>query len=201
MASLCVHLIDDDEAMLRAITFSIASAGYATRVYPSGEAFLSSPARTEPGCIVTDVRMPGMDGVELVRRLREQNLPHPVIVVTGHADIDLAVDAMKAGASDFLQKPFRSSVLLERIEQALATSGRKVAESEEVAEHRKILATLSPRQKDVLKGIVGGKLNKTIAHELGISTRTVESYRAEILSKTQAKNTSELVRLSALAGY
>lgn len=194
-----VHLVDDDEAVRRSLSYSIASAGFGTRVYGSAEELLRGATRLAPGVIVTDVRMPGIDGVELVRRLKEGGTPHPVIVISGHADIPLAVEAMKAGAADFLEKPFRPSQLVEAIRKVLEKAEKTAAAGPDAAQYRKMLSTLSPRQRDVLNGIVQGKLNKTIAHELGISVRTVEGYRAEIMSKVQARSVSELVRIAVLA--
>lgn len=193
----CVHIVDDDETVRKSLAYAVGSAGYATRIYESGERLLGGVARLAPGCIVTDVRMPGMDGVELVSRLKAEGAPHPILVMSGHADVALAVEAMKAGAVDFLEKPFRPSALVGAIAAAMAKADRSAPP--EAAAYRRLVETLSPRQREVLSGIVEGKLNKTIAHELGLSVRTVEGYRAEIMSKTQARNLTELIRMMVLA--
>jgi two-component system response regulator FixJ len=196
----CVHIIDDEEIVRRSLSYAVVSAGFASRVYASAEQFIAAPTPASPGCVVTDVRLPGMDGLELVTRLKAGDAPLPVVVISGAADIAMAVEAMKAGAADFLQKPFRTASLLEAVNGALDREGREQRQAQEAAGYRRTLALLSPRQREVLAGIVAGKLNKTIGHELGISVRTVEDYRAEIMAKTQARNLSELIRMAVLAG-
>jgi two-component system response regulator FixJ len=196
----CVHIVDDDQTIRRQLAFFVADAGYATRLYESAEAFLEAAPRSAPGCVVTDLRMPGMSGVQLVKALREAGVEHPVIVISGHADVLLAVEAMKAGAVDFLQKPFRTAALVDAIRLALERDAAHAPMAEAVAAFRAAVSTLSPRQREVLIGIVAGKLNKTVAHELGISVRTLEGYRAEVLARTQVRNSSELVKLGALSG-
>ncbi|WP_374471219.1 response regulator transcription factor [Phenylobacterium sp.] len=196
----CVHIVDDDVEVLKSLAFALGLAGYGTRIYTSGADLLADPA-LDPGCIVTDVRMAGLDGVELVRRLRAAGITLPIIVVSGHADVAVAVEAMKAGANDFLQKPFRPARLAEVIERLVsASTSEPPPEPAQVSGWRAALAVLSPRQNQVLRGVVAGKLNKTIAQEMGISVRTVEGYRAEIMAKTQARNVPELVRMVTLAG-
>jgi two-component system response regulator FixJ len=198
--TICVHIVDDEEIVRRSLGYAMASAGFASRVYASAEQFMAASAAASPGCVVTDVRLPGMDGLELVMRLKAGDAPHPVVVISGEADIAMAVDAMKAGAADFLQKPFRTASLLEAVNGAIDREGRQQRQAQEAAGQRRKLALLSPRQREVLAGIMAGKLNKTIGHELGISVRTVEDYRAEIMAKTQARNLSELIRTAVLAG-
>lgn len=195
-----IHVIDDDAAMRDSLSFLLDVSGYKPMVYDSAVAFLSAPALDAPACVVSDIRMPGMSGIELVRKLRSSGKPWPVILITGHGDVALAVEAMKAGAIDFIEKPFDDAALLGAIRAALepqpATAGDSQAKSE--AEAR--LAELSPRERDVLRGLVAGKINKVIAHDLGISPRTVEVYRANLMAKTGARGMSELMRIALAAG-
>ncbi len=199
-SSPVVYVVDDDDAVRKSLRFLLTSADMDTRLFESGVELLDEVASLVPGCIVTDVRMPGIDGLELVRRLRGMGVSHPVIVITGHGDVPLAVEAMKAGAIDFLEKPFKDEVLLASIRAALSADRR--AEKAEAAKRQfeDLFNTLSPREQDVLRGVVAGKLNKVIAHELGISARTVEIYRANMMTKTRASSLSELVRMALLAG-
>jgi two-component system response regulator FixJ len=199
MAEAVVHIIDDDEAVRDSLSFLLDSVGLAARTYDSAVAFLDQADSAAPGCIVTDVRMPDMSGLELVRRLAEQGIGHPVIVMTGHADVPMAVEAMKAGAVEFLEKPFEEEALLRAIRAALAVGGRDREDRAEKQRLRAILDGLSPREREVLQGVLDGKLNKTIAFELGISARTVEVYRANMMSKTGARGLSELVQMVMLA--
>lgn len=200
IANACIHIVDDDEDVRRTLSYSVVAAGFATKVYPSAEHFVGSIAHLAPGCVVTDVRMPGMNGVELVRRLRAADVLYPVVVISGQADIELAVEAMKAGAADFLQKPFRSSALIEALRAALEEASSRGVNDIELTSFRKAVGSLSRRELEVLTHIVQGKLTKTVAHELGLSVRTVEGYRAEIMSKTQASTLGELVRMAVLSG-
>lgn len=195
-----VYIVDDDEPIRRALCFLLEAAGIASRAFGSAIEFLEVSDQLPPGCIITDVRMPGVDGIELVKRLKQKGMPHPVIVVTGHGDILLAVDAMKAGAVDFIEKPFNDAVLLHAVRSALSGGGsasRQDAGRRQVAE---LMAALSPREREVLHGVVGGKSNKVIAQELGISPRTVEVHRANLMAKTGASSLSELVRMALGAG-
>jgi two-component system response regulator FixJ len=198
MSGPTVHVIDDDEAMRGSLAFLLDSADMIARTYESAPAFLTNLKDIEDGVIVTDVRMPEMNGLELVRRLRREGCALPVIVITGHGDIPLAVEAMKAGVVDFLEKPFDDEALLRAIRFALAGE-----EADDTRAEKKrlnvILDGLSPREKEVLDGVVEGKMNKIIAYELGISPRTVEVYRANVMSKTGAGGLSELVRMVLLA--
>jgi two-component system response regulator FixJ len=201
MDEAVVHLIDDDEAIRTSLSFLLEMNDLPARTYASGPEFLDVAATLEGGCIVTDVRMPGMSGLDLVRRLKELGVPLPIIMITGHGDVPLAVEAMRAGVADFIEKPFDDDVLLRSIRSALASRAEHQAESSERKRFEEILATLSGREKDVLRGVVAGKMNKVIAHELGISPRTVEVYRANVMSKTGANGLSELVRIALLAGF
>lgn len=194
-----VHVIDDDAAVRQSLAFLLSTVGLAVRVHDSATSFLNSLPEAKDGCIVTDVRMPGMDGIELQRRLRSQGNTIPVIVITGHGDIALAVDAMKAGAVDFIEKPFDDEVLIGAIKAALARRAGTRERDAQAAEARARLKLLSERERQVLEGLVAGKPNKIIAHELDISARTVEIYRANVMTKMQADSLSALVRMALLA--
>jgi len=196
--SQVVHVIDDDADVRRSLAFLLSTAGLAVRVHDSAAAFLATMSDVQDGCIVTDVRMPGIDGLELQRRLNAANNTIPVIVITGHGDVALAVEAMKAGALDFIEKPFDDEVLLAAIRSALA-SGRSARDRSAAAEEiRARLESLSARERQVLAGLVAGKPNKIIAFDLGISARTIEIYRANVMTKMQADSLSSLVRMTLL---
>ena len=194
-----VHVVDDDDAMRHSLLFLLECAGLEARSYESALAFLDRLEAMERGCIVTDVRMPGMSGLELVAALKAKAIADPVIVITGHGDVPLAVEAMKAGVSDFLEKPFDDQQLLSAVRRALDASGSIVAQQAERREIEERVAALSGREREVLDGLVEGKPNKIIAFDLGISARTVEIYRANVMTKMQAKSLSELVRMSLSA--
>jgi two-component system response regulator FixJ len=198
--SQIVHVIDDDADVRQSLSFLLGTAGLAVRVHESAVAFLKVLPEIEDGCIVTDVRMPGMDGIELQRRLKAEKSALPVIVMTGHGDVALAVEAMKAGAVDFIEKPFDDEVLLRAIKTALAKARRR--DDAETAQSAVLsrLKLLSERERQVLDGLVAGKPNKIIAYELGISPRTVEIYRANVMTKMQADSLSSLVRMALLHG-
>ena len=200
MASDCVHIIDDDEAIRDSLSFLLESAGFETRTYDSAERFLESAAGLSGGCIVSDVRMPGLNGLEMTRQLKAMQVNLPIVMITGHGDVPLAVEAMKAGVTDFLEKPFNDEALLNAIKVALSetATGRGAVLTEPF---RELLAQLSPRETEVLRGVVEGKANKIIAFELGISPRTVEVYRANVMTKTGAASLSELIRMALLAGF
>lgn len=194
-----VHLIDDDGDVRRALAFLLGTAGFAVRVHESAIRFLEDLPSLQAGCIVTDVRMPGMDGLELQKKLKQIGVTMPVIVMTGHADVALAVQAMRAGAVDFIQKPFEDSVLLSAIDLALSACEKGGQSSSEVQDFQARLKSLSDREKQVLEGLVAGNPNKTIAYDLGLSARTVEVHRANIMIKMGAGSLSELVRKTVLA--
>ncbi len=198
--SQVVHVIDDDIAVRQSLAFLLSTAGLAVRVHESAVAFLDVLSSAEGGCIVTDIRMPEMDGLELQRRLRTQKVQLPVIVITGHGDVALAVEAMKAGAVDFIEKPFDDELLIASIRAALGRNARDGEREARVAEVRSRRKLLSEREGEVLDGLVAGKPNKIIAHDLGISARTVEVYRANVMTKMQAGSLSELVRMVLLDG-
>ena len=198
--SVAVHVIDDDEAVRQSLAFLLRANEVEVQTYESGMAFLGVAAALKSGCVITDVRMPEMSGIELLRRLKELNIFLPVIVITGHGDVPLAVEAMKFGAADFLEKPFDDEVLLAAVRSAL---NRQDSDSKRQAERAAIddrLAALSNREREVLEGLVAGRANKQIAFDLGISPRTVEIYRANLMTKMQAASLSELVRMALISG-
>lgn len=199
MTEPTIHIIDDDEAMRDSLDYLLEAASLTARTYESADSFLKQLDDLAPGCIVTDVRMPGMNGVDLVRTLIERRVPHPVIVITAHGDVSLAVEAMRAGAVNFLEKPFEAQALLGAIRTALAEGAVLLEDLAEKQRLQAVFAALSPREQDVLQGVIEGKMNKVIAYELGISPRTVEVYRANMMSKTGARGLSELVRMVMLA--
>lgn len=196
-----VHVIDDDEAVRASLAFLLEMADLPARTYGSAPEFLLVAPTLPSGCIVTDVRMPDMNGLELVRRLKDMEVKLPVIVITGHADVPLAVEAMRAGVVDFLEKPFDDTLLIAAIRSALDAQTRAAHHTIERARFEAVFDSLSGREREVLQGVIAGKLNKVIAFELGISPRTVEVYRANVMSKTGAHGLSELVRLALIAGF
>ena len=190
-----VHVIDDDESAREALAFLIDCAGFQVRTYESAVRFLDAVPTMDHGCIVTDVRMPELTGVELIGRLKALGVKDPVIVITGHADVPMAIQAMKAGVADFLEKPFGDDAILGAIRSALARqTGREEADAEREAIKAR-MATLSQRESEVMEGLVAGHANKVIAYDLSISARTVEVYRANVMTKMQAGSLSELVRM------
>jgi two-component system response regulator FixJ len=195
-----VHLIDDDEAIRRSVSFMLRTSDYLVRTYASGVEFLDALATISPGCIVLDVRMPEMDGLEVQARLKELGILLPVVVMTGHGDVGLAVQAMKAGAIDFIEKPFEQATLLAALEQALdqlRQSGQQTVRRDQ-AQAR--LQALTPREAEVLQGLVRGHPNKTIAYDLGISPRTVEIHRANVMTKLDVRSLSDALRIAFTAG-
>jgi len=198
-AQQVVHIIDDDEALRESLAFLLRSAALEVRSFDSAKAFLNELPDAALGCVISDVRMPDMSCIELLRRLKELKIAVPVIVITGHGDIALAVEAMKIGAVDFFEKPFNDDLLVASVRAALRQqedqTKRDVKRTE--IEHR--ISTLSRREKDVLAGLIEGRANKQIAFDLGISPRTVEIYRANLMNKMQADSLSELVRMALLA--
>lgn len=195
-----VHVIDDDEALRDSLTFLLRTARLDVLSYPSATAFLEALPEANLSCVITDVRMPGMSGIDLLRRLRERKISVPVIVITGHGDIPLAVEAMRIGAIDFLEKPFDDEVLIASVKTALRQKEGEVKRHGERAEIEGRLAALSNRERDVLGGLVAGRANKQIAFDLGISPRTVEIYRANLMDKMQAGSLSDLVRMALIVG-
>lgn len=196
-----VHVIDDDEAVRDSLAFMLDAAGLEVRTWESAVAFLAGVEGLDHGCIVTDIRMPEMTGLELVQRLNALQIAEPVIVITGHADVPLAVEAMKSGVVDFIEKPFDHKRLLSAVRDALARRTEPAtpgsADAGRIVER---IESLSMRERQVLDGLVAGNANKVIAYDLGISPRTVEVYRANVMTKMQARSLSELVRMAIAAG-
>jgi two-component system, LuxR family, response regulator FixJ len=194
-----VHIIDDDDALRESLTFLLRTASIDVQSYSSASAFLDSlPAAENLSCVITDVRMPGMSGIDLLKRLKELKISVPVIVITGHGDVPLAVEAMRSGAMDFLEKPFDDEVLLASVRTARQQRAGDAKRGMERAAIESRLAVLSKRERDVLAGLVAGHANKQIAFDLGISPRTVEIYRANLMDKMQAGSLSDLVRMALI---
>lgn len=194
-----VYVIDDDESARSSLEFLLDVAGVRVRSFASGDQFLKSSPPMKRACIITDVRMPGMGGVDLTRRVKDTDPSVPVIVITGHADVPMAIDAMRAGASDFIEKPFEENVIISAIRRALSEKAEGDAAVKERREIEARLSLLSAREHDVVEGLVEGKANKMIAFDLDISPRTVEVYRANAMKKLQAKTLSDLVRMVTIA--
>jgi two-component system response regulator FixJ len=195
-----VYVIDDDEAMRDSLDFLLGSADFHVTLFESAHHFLDAVSNIDFGCVVSDVRMPGIDGIELLKRMKASHSAFPVVIMTGHGDVQLAVEAMKLGAVDFLEKPFEDDRLIGMIDAALrqAESGaRSEAVTLDIAAR---IATLSPRERQVMDGLIAGLSNKLIAREYDISPRTIEVYRANVMTKMQAGSLSELVRLAIRAG-
>ncbi|MGA2313450.1 MAG: response regulator FixJ [Xanthobacteraceae bacterium] len=195
-----VHVIDDDEAIRQSLAFLLQAAKLEVKTYSTALAFLDALPDAASGCVITDVRMPVMSGVDLLRRLKELKIGVPVIVITGHGDVALAVEAMKVGAVDFLEKPFDDDVLLASVQSALKRQDGETKRHIERLEIEGRLAGLSNRERDVLGGLVTGRANKQIAFDLGISPRTVEIYRANLMNKMKAGSLSDLVRMALVVG-
>lgn len=194
-----IHLVDDDEAIRRSAGFMLKTSGYRVQAYESGNALMKEASRLEPGCILLDIRMPGMDGLEVQQALKDNGVALPVVIMTGHGDVTLAVEAMKAGAVDFIEKPFEKAVLLGAIAEAFSMIDRSKAVSERARDARVRLQALTGRERDVLDGLVKGLPNKTIAYDLGISPRTVEIHRANLMTKLEVKSLSEALRIAFAA--
>lgn len=195
-----IHLVDDEESVRRSTSFLLRTSGYDVDTYPSGVDFLQKVADAKPGCILLDVRMPEMDGIEVQAELARRGVALPVIVLTGHGDVGTAVAAMKGGAIDFLEKPFERDALVEALERGFERMEQGEAAAAGQADAIQRIGLLSPREQDVLRGLVRGHPNKTIAYDLGISPRTVEVHRANAMAKLGARSLSEALRLAFAAG-
>ena len=196
-----VYVVDDDEAVRDSISALLEARGYTVRGFASAQEFLAAAPTLRTGCLITDIRMPEMDGLELQEILVERALPFPLIVITGHGEVPLAVRAMKGGAVDFIEKPFAAEALLQSVAAALARAAATTGDRDDLAEIASArLARLTPREREVLEGLLAGLPNKSIAYDLAISPRTVEIHRARVMEKMEAHSLSELVRLGLAAG-
>lgn len=195
-----IHLVDDEEAIRKSVGFMLRSSGYIVHSYASGTEFLKVASAAGIGCVLLDVRMPKLDGLQVQAAMRERGITMPVVVLTGHGDVSVAVQAMKAGAIDFLEKPFEKAVVLDAIERGFARLQNAGARDVEEAEAEVRLALLTPREREVLDGLAKGYPNKTIAYDLGISSRTVEVHRASLMSKLSAHSLSDVLRIAFAAG-
>jgi two-component system response regulator FixJ len=200
MSDFPVYLVDDDESVRRSLGFLLSTARLKAQAFASGTAFLKEVKSLDPGCILLDIRMPEIDGLQVQAELAERGIAWPVVVMTGHGDVETAVKAMKAGAVDFIEKPFEKQLMLDAIEEGFTRLGRADAKSTRREEARLRLNGLTARELDVLKGLVDGYPNKTIGYDLGISSRTVEIHRANLMKKLEVNNLSDLLRIAFSAG-
>ncbi|MBV8936159.1 MAG: response regulator transcription factor [Alphaproteobacteria bacterium] len=196
----CVYIVDDDEAVRDSLCVLLESRGYSVQNFASAPEFLAAAAALPAGSLIVDIRMPEMDGLELQQRLIERKLDFPLVVITGHGDVPMAVRAMKAGAVDFIEKPFASEAILDSLAAAFARLTMPTGQDQAAGEAASKLNLLSPREREVLEGLLAGLPNKSIAYDLGISPRTVEIHRARVMDKMGARSLSELIRLALAAG-
>lgn len=194
-----VHLVDDDESVRRSVGFMLKTSGLRVHIYESGAELLKRDAQLDRGCILLDIRMPGMDGLEVQQALQEKGIGLPVVIMTGHGDVSLAVKAMKFGAVDFIEKPFEKAVLLASLDEGFRRLSRKEATHDRKQDAEVRLKALTPRERDVLNGLAQGLPNKTIAYDLGISPRTVEIHRANLMMKLGVRSLSEALRIAFAA--
>jgi two-component system, LuxR family, response regulator FixJ len=199
-ADRLIYVVDDDEAVRDSLSLLLETRGHTVRSFASAPEFLAAAPTLRPGVLISDIRMPEMDGLELQNRLAERGLSFPLIVITGHGDVPLAVQAMKAGALDFIEKPFAAEAMIQAVSAALARLAEPSEEDPLTAATSARLALLTPREREVLDGLLAGLPNKSIAYDLAISPRTVEIHRARVMHKMGARSLSELVRLSLAAG-
>ena len=201
VADKWVFLVDDDDAIRRSAGFMLKTSGYKVATYVSGLAFLKEARHVEAGCVLLDVRMPEIDGLQVQKELRARGIAIPIIVMTGHGDVQVAVEAMKAGAVDFIEKPFEKAVLLAALEDGfdrIEQSGLRAERAEQAAVR---LKALTPREQDVLRGLVDGLPNKSIGYDLGISPRTVEIHRAHLMEKLGVRSLADALRIAFAAGW
>jgi len=191
-----VHIVDDDKAIRDSLVLLMKSIGYESKPYDSAEMFLNEADLYAPGCLIVDIRMQGMSGLELQQLLNNKGIKIPVIIITGHGDVPMAVQAMKAGAIDFLEKPYDNELLVTRIKQCLSEASKSQDESRTIAEAKTRMSRLTPREQEVMNLLVAGKHNKIIARELNISVRTAEAHRAKVMKKLRADSLSDIVRLA-----
>lgn len=195
-----IHIVDDEESIRRSVSFMLKTSGYQVETWSSGQAFLKEVKHAEHGCILLDVRMPEIDGLEVQRALADRGVTMPVVIMTGHGDISIAIRAMKAGAVDFLEKPFEKAALIAAIEESFERIANATNASARAADAETILGVLTPRERDVLEGLAKGLPNKTIAYDLGISPRTVEVHRANVMTKLDVRSLSDALRIAFAAG-
>jgi two-component system response regulator FixJ len=195
-----IYVVDDDEAIRRSLSFMLRTSGFAVKLFEGGSHFLKEAAALAPGCVLLDVRMPDIDGLAVQRELRARGIMLPVVIMTGHGDVDMAVTAMKAGASDFIEKPFEKAALLACVDAARRTAVADRGASARAEDARARLNILTDREREVLDGLVEGLPNKTIAYDLGISPRTVEIHRANLMQKLEVKSLAEALRIAFHAG-
>ena len=194
-AEVVIHIVDDEEVVRNSLAFLLSVSGHAVRVHDSATSFLRQAKGLTSACLITDLRMPDMSGVDLIKRLRSENIMIPSIVITGHGDVPMAVEAMKAGAIDFLEKPFEDEVIVGAVGRAMEMLEKRPGLRDDVGEIRERLGQLSERETQVMQGVVAGQSNKTIAYNLDISPRTVEVHRANVMAKMNCKSLPELVRM------
>ena len=195
-----IHIVDDEDAIRRSASFMLKTSGYAVETWSSGAAFLKDIRHAEHGCVLLDVRMPEIDGLEVQKILVERGVTMPVIILTGHGDVSIAVRAMKMGAVEFIEKPFEKVVLVGAIEAAFERIAAADGISARAADAQMILGALTSRERDVLEGLAQGLPNKTIAYDLGISPRTVEVHRANLMTKLDVRSLSDALRIAFAAG-
>jgi two-component system response regulator FixJ len=195
-----VYVIDDEEPIRDSVTFLLEARELSVQSFPSADAFLALAPSLGPGCVLADMQMPGMDGLTLLRQIKEHNLPWPVVVMTAHGEVSLAVQALKAGASDFIEKPFPGEVLIDAVLSALETAEETREQAADRADIDKRIRSLTPREREVFEELVAGNQNKVIAYNLGMSPRTAEVHRARVMEKMGARSLSALVRMSVAVG-
>ena len=200
MSEFPVYLVDDDDSVRRSVSFMLKTSGLTVEAFTSGVEFLRDARKLDPGAVLLDIRMPEIDGLEVQAAMNERGIAFPVIVMTGHGDVEVAVKAMKNGAVDFIEKPFDKAVVLEALDEAFERLGRSGKQSARREEAQRLINALTPREKDVLEGLVVGYPNKTIGYDLGISARTVEIHRANLMKKLEVTNISDLLRIAFAAG-
>ena len=194
-----VHLVDDDAGIRRSVSFMLKTSGHRVETYESGIELLKKGSELDDGCILLDIRMPEMDGLEVQQALQNKGVSLPVIIMTGHGDVSLAVKAMKAGAVDFIEKPFEKDALMASLDEGYRRLSRKGVTDDRMRDAAVRLQALTPRERDVLDGLAEGLPNKTIAYDLGISPRTVEIHRANLMTKLQVRSLSEALRIAFAA--
>lgn len=193
-----VFIVDDDQAVARSLRWLIESVQLRVETFASAQAFLDGYAAEKPGCLILDVRMPGMSGIELQERLTVQRIRIPIIFITGHGDVQMAVRAVQAGAFDFIEKPFNDQDLLDRIQRAISFDSERRERDTQRARLSALFASLTPREREVMDLVVEGMSNKAVANSLGLSAKTVEVHRAKVMEKMNARSVSDLVRMSML---